>query len=230
MTVSLSLWDFMRLHVEALFTHDDAGRLLAVNEPGGAAAPRFFLGRTADGDAWWFRRDVGAALVSDLETLCEALPAGLDIDPAPFVERLGRDEPVQKVWAGPAYRFPETPAADEGTVRVTADNAALLSPHLEAWLGDVAAGMPMAVALAGEKAVAVCGSVRMTREAHEAGVETHRDSRGRGYGARAVKAWARVVREMDRVPLYSTSWENGGSRGLASRLELIHFGNDLHIT
>jgi hypothetical protein len=37
----------MRLHVEALFTCDAAGRFIAVNEPAGAVAPRFFLGRTA---------------------------------------------------------------------------------------------------------------------------------------------------------------------------------------
>lgn len=36
--------DLMRLHVEALFTRDAAGRLLVVNEPTGAAAPRFFWG------------------------------------------------------------------------------------------------------------------------------------------------------------------------------------------
>lgn len=64
----------------------------------------------------------------------------------------------------------------------------------------------------------------------EAGVETARPYRGRGYAARVVAAWAREVRDMGRVPLYSTSWKNEASRAVARKLALICFGNDLHIT
>jgi hypothetical protein len=35
---------------------------------------------------------------------------------------------------------------------------------------------------------------------------------------------------MDRLPLYSTDWQNEGSLALARQLALIQFGNDLHIT
>lgn len=61
-------------------------------------------------------------------------------------------------------------------------------------------------------------------------METHSDFRGRGYAARAVNTWARLVREMDRVLLYSTSWENTSSRALARSLGLIQFGSELHVT
>src|SRR5207245_1333863 len=104
--------DLMRLHVEALFTCDKGGRLMAVNEPSGAAAPRFFLGRTADGKVWWFRHDVDAALASELHALCETQPTGLEVAgvlgdaAAPFIACLSRVAPVQKTWAGPAFRFP----------------------------------------------------------------------------------------------------------------------------
>jgi hypothetical protein len=57
--------ELMRLHVRALFTHDGAGRLVAANEPGGGAAPRFFLGRTAQGNIWRVRHDVDAALAGN---------------------------------------------------------------------------------------------------------------------------------------------------------------------
>jgi RimJ/RimL family protein N-acetyltransferase len=220
----------MRLHVEALFTLDHAGRLVAVNDPRGAPAPRFFLGRTVDGSDWWFRHDVDAALVRDLDALCESRPAGLEIDAAAFIARLARDEPVHRTWAGPAYRFPADPFGEETAVRVTPDNASLLSPYLEDWRADVSAGVPMTVALEGGTAVAVCCSVRVTSRAHEAGVATHPDFQRRGHAARAVSAWARAVREMDRVPLYSTSWDNPASRALAGKLGLILYGVDLHIT
>jgi RimJ/RimL family protein N-acetyltransferase len=222
----------MRLHVEALFTRDAAGRLLTVNDAGAAPAPRFFLGCTPNGNAWRFRHDVDAALADDLRRLCESQPAGIEnVDADAFVARLSRDEPVRKTWTGPVYHFPATLAGtDTDIVRVTAHNATLLSPYLEDWLGDVATYAPMAAALEDGKAVSVCASVRITPRAHEAGVDTNRDFRRRGHATRAANAWARAVRKLDRVPLYSTSWNNTASRALAKRLELIQFGSDLHIT
>lgn len=230
-----SVIDLMRLHLEALFRCDEADRLLVVNEPGGGAAPRFFLGRTPEGSAWWFRHDVDRELVAALETLCrsesvryhtEAVPGSA----APFVDRISRRGDVQNVWQGPAFCFPEALSGGGGAVRVTKANAEVLAPRFEDWLGDVSEDVPMAAVLEDGKAVSICCSVRLTSEAHEAGVETHEDFRGRGHGAAATAAWARAVREMDRMPLYSTSWDNRASRALASRLGLIQFGVDLHIT
>ena len=227
--------DLMLLHVEALFTSDDVGRLVAVNERGGAAAPRFFLGRTAQGNAWWFRHDVDVGVADELDALCRSQPAGLEVEPgagspAPFIACLSRQELVRRTWAGPAFRFPSDLPRDETAVRVTPANATVLCPYLEDWLVDVAAGVPMTVVMDGGQAVSVCCSVRLTQRAHEAGVETTRDFRGRGHAARAVAAWARAVRDMGLVPLYSTSWENESSRAVARKLGLIPYGVDLHIT
>ncbi|MGH7540452.1 MAG: GNAT family N-acetyltransferase [Gemmatimonadota bacterium] len=221
--------------METLFTCDDAGRLVAVNERGGALAPRFFLGRTADGNAWWFRHDVDAALANELHALCESQPTDLEVEAgpgsaAPFIACLAREEPVRRTWAGPAFRFPSVMPGNEIAVPVTSDNATVLSPYFEEWREDVSAGVPVAVVLEGGKAVSLCCSVRVTPQAHEAGVETHPDFRGRGHAARAVSAWARAVREMNRIPLYSTSWENEPSLAVAKKLGLIRYGVDLHIT
>lgn len=227
--------DLMRLHVEALFTYNEAGRLLAVNEPDGAPAPRFFFGRTADGNAWWFRDDVDAALANCLDALCNSQPADIEIEAgiesaAPFIACLSREEPIRRTWAGPAFRFPSDLPSDEIAVRVTPNNATVLNPYLEEWRDNVSAGVPMAVVVEGGKAVSICCSVRVTPQAHEAGVETHRDFRGRGHAARAVAAWASAVREMGEIPLFSAFWENESSRSLAKRLRLIQYGVDLHIT
>ncbi len=227
--------ELMRIHVETLFTHDARGRMVRVNEPGGKQAPRFFLGRTAQGHVWRVRGDVDDALAREMAAACAAEPpAGhpprASDRAAEYAALLTRRAPVERTWAGPAYHFPDALAEPRGTVPVTAQNADLLRPHLAPWLDHVARGRPMVAVLAEGRAVAVCCSVRVTDTAHEAGVETTPGFRGRGCAPRAVAAWALAIRRMGRVPLYSTSWGNTASRAVARKLGLIQFGADFHLT
>lgn len=227
--------NLMRLHVKALFTQDDDGRLVAVNDSSRAPAPRFFLGLTARGSLCWMRRDLSASLAEELLALCEAQSVDIELGTdafrsSRFVDCLSREGPVERVWSGPAYACPPRFSGDASAVRVTAANAELLSPYLEDWRVDAEAGVPMAASMHNGAAVSVCCSVRVTEGAHEAGVETHADFRARGHASRAVRSWASAVRKLDCVPLYSTSWENKPSRALAASLGLVRFGTDLHIT
>lgn len=227
--------DLMRLHVEALFAHDARGRLLRVNEPGGAPAPRFFLGRTVEGDVCRFRHDVDDEVRGALEAAVRDDPGPASLDAtaahaARFAAILARTASVERTWAGPAFAFPWDLPMTHDAVRVTAATADVLEPLLVAWLPDVAACQPMLALLVDGRAAAVCCSVRRTALAHEAGVETAPAHRGRGHAARAVAAWARAVREAGHEPLYSTSWENAASRAVARRLGLSQFGSDLHLT
>ena len=225
----------MRAHVDALFTSDGRGDLVRVNEPSGAPAPRFFLGRTASGVFWWFRHDVDAALRREVIAAIRD-----DVAPAPptdavsasrFESILARVEPVRRTETGPAFCFPPSlPGGTTATVRMSEANAHLLTPLLEPWLPDVQASQPLVALVADGRAVAVCASVRQTAVAYEAGVETHPSYRRRGYGAAVAAGWAQAVRELGRIPLYSTSWENEASRAVARKLGLICFGSDLHIT
>ena len=225
----------MRIHVEAGFTLDSAGGLLRVNEPGGADAPRFFLGRTAEGNQWWFRHDLGIDLVEALEAICRNEPVPDDLAQPPqgsteYSRLLDEQAPIQNSWTGPAYRFPDEVPSHSDTVLVTQIDAAVLRPHFEEWLEDPPSCQPFVALLRDGVAVSVCCSVRITSAAHEAGVETPADFRGRGYAAQAVAAWARAVRHTGRIPLYSTSWENTASQAVARKLGLVQFGADLHIT
>lgn len=125
--------ELMRLHVHTLFTCDNAGRLMAVNEPGGAAAPRFFFGQTPADNAWWFPHDIDPRLAIELDTLCRSLPTAheLDADPgkaAQFLHCLAREELVRRTWAGPAFRCPSDLPRHASAVRVTPFNATLAAP------------------------------------------------------------------------------------------------------
>lgn len=84
----------------------------------------------------------------------------------------------------------------------------------------------------GDKAVALCASVRVAHGIHCAGVETVSHLRGRGFGARAVNAWASMVRSLGAEPFYATTFDNLASqsvaRALALRLVCSEFSAECH--
>jgi GNAT acetyltransferase-like protein len=225
----------LRTHVGTLFTQDSAGRLLAINQPGGKPAPRFFLGWTNEGPAWWIRADLPDHLEHSLTAICTTMPIQPELSQAvlpaqPFVSVLEHQEAVQRIWAGPAFRFPADLDPSPVAVPITHSNAEVLRPYLAPWQDDVARGQTLYAVLHDGAAVSVCASVRCSAAAEEAGVETAVAFRGKGYAAPAVRAWAIAVRKAGRTPLYSTAWTNGASLALARKLALVQFANDLHIT
>ena len=226
--------ELMRLHIEALFVHDAEQCMVRVNEPNGALAPRFFLGRTSDGIITRVRYDIGQSVREELEAASKEDALGTEepdspIDPTRYEEILARSAPVENVSTGPAFCFPRELPPSVGIMLITDRNAHVLEALLAPWFPDVAASYPLFALTVDGNAVSVCGSVRRTLEADEAGVETVPAYRGHGYAALVVAAWARAVRDLEREPLYSTSWQNETSRAVARKLGLIQFGSDLHI-
>ena len=227
----------MRLHVDAEFTRDDAGDLVSTNEPAPADAPRFFLGHTAQGLVVRFRHDVSAAQRRALEGALTSIErtlttADLDqpLDPTPFEHILTEGAPVEHTSVGLAYRFPVALRPAFGTrVLRDAEDAALLHPLLAAWAPDIRLSAPLVAFIVDGQAVSVCGSVRITPNAHEAGLETAAPFRRRGYGKAVVAAWSSEVRALGAEPLYSTTWQNAESRAVARALGLIAVGRDLHV-
>ena len=225
----------MRLHLEAMYSLDPQGHLRTTNEAAPRPAPRFFLGRTFDGNVWAVRHDVPSNLAAELDRLAGLEPPGAHSAASadhflPFQELLESDTPIEKQWSGPNYAFPKDIRPSAEASAVGPSNESLLNAYLPEWLEDVAPEVPMAVALQDGQAVAVCCSVRISKSAHEAGVETHPDFRRRGHAAAAAALWANLVRKAGCVPLYSTSWENVASRALASRLGLLQYGSVDHAT
>jgi GNAT superfamily N-acetyltransferase len=218
--------------VQALFRHDARGRLIEINQWDGGVAPRFFLMRTAEGAIARFRQDVPDDLAARLTALCarERVSDPPPERPACEAEYLDALAPMERVWAGPAFTFPDDPPVFAATVAIDEANASLLREGFEDWAPDVPHRRPFVAVVEEGRAVSICASVRISRDVHCAGVETLPGCRGRGLGSAGVAAWARAVRDLGATPIYSTSWDNLASRGLARRLDLRLFGVDFHIT
>lgn len=236
--MGMSDLQLLELQVDALFTHDPAGRIVAVHEPDGGSAPRFFLGRTRMGNLWRVRHDVGEDTARRLETLAAAEPVSDDPHTEPrnmaaFLETLRADQEVDTIWSGPAYYFPEPlpipPVPVTRIARTTLNllrqmdwDQAALAQHFEAW-------EPMVAVVQDDVAVSLCFSARLTEYAAEAGVETLEAYRGRSLAPTVVAAWANAIRASGRVPLYSTSWDNHASQAVARKLGLVQYGSDLSL-
>lgn len=235
MQSSLTHFDLMTLHVHTGYTHDANLRIEFINDWVGGNAPRFWLGRTTQGAIWRFRGDLPEELCAELERLCRREPCSSPLTPVPFYDKAYRELlnahiPVKKVGAGPTYWFPKKIHTDRPVVRVTTAQAALLQGILDAWIPDIPHQQPFVVAVADGKAVSVCASVRITEQAHMAGVETAPAYRRKGHAASAVAGWSNDVTDLGCIALYSTSWENLASQGVATRLRLEMFGVEYHVT
>jgi len=232
---SLTDLELMDVEIDALFTHDPAGRIVANKEPDGDPdpAPRFFLGRTREGNTWRVRHDVPEVTARELDALAVAEPVPDDLEAPPrqlaaMLDVLRTDCAPTVGYHGPAYRFPAeigTPALP-GVTRITRDTLHLLNQmipdltrldrdfnHVEPWLAMVVEGA----------AVATCYSCRLSSRTAGARVDTLEDYRGRGYAPEVVAAWARAVRASGRIPGYGTSWDNAASQAVARKLGLVQY-------
>jgi len=223
----------MRMHVEALYGHGDRSRVESINDWRGGIAPRFYLGRTNEGNLWRFRSDLQDEVCEELEGLCNDEPSITTEAPRhrdEYVRILSRSAPVESVWTGPAYWFSQEIASTYETLAINQSNAHLLRNGLEDWVPDVSHQQPFMAVIENGHAVSVCASVRITKAAHEAGVETVQSHRRRGHALQVVLSWAHAVKTLGAIPLYSTSDENLASQSVAARLNLPMYGVDFHVS
>jgi RimJ/RimL family protein N-acetyltransferase len=233
MNLSPSALELMQFHVQALYIHNEQGRIIAINQWDGGSVPRFFLGRTTAGNVWRFRADLPEHLVNELTALClEETGAGL-LSPKhkdKYIQLLSAQEEVKQLWQGPVYWCSRAAMPAVQPIAIKEANAYFLEGGLEPWLPDVPHRQPFMAAIEDGQAVAVCASVRITPKAHEAGVETLPAYRQRGHAASAVAGWTQTLLKNKIIPLYSTSWENTASQNVAKKVGFEFFGTDFHIT
>jgi len=142
---------------------------------------------------------------------------------------LGLHAPVQKLWTGPAYQFSEDVEPSQHVLTITQTNAEMLWGGFEELAAELPDWQPCVAIVVEGRAVSVCCSVRITLKAHEAGVETLPEFRGKGHAKDVVAGWARMVRSMGAMPLYSTSQENTASQEVAQKLHMVLYGTDFHV-
>ncbi|UVI29224.1 kasugamycin N-acetyltransferase AAC(2')-IIb [Paenibacillus spongiae] len=225
----------MEFHVEALFTHDQNRRLRTINEPwpGEASAPRFFLGRTTEGTALCrFRHDVPERLISQLEKLCADEPIVKDFQTKPkHIEAYMNLLQGERYTMGPCFLVPEEAVPTMQVVKITRENMdEVLRGGFEWLISEIDFAQPCIALVRESRAVSICRSVRITTKAHEAGLETLDQFRGRGYAAAVVAGWAMAVREIGKFPLYSTFSENLASQRVARKSALSFYGVNFTVT
>ncbi|MDE0401012.1 MAG: GNAT family N-acetyltransferase [Candidatus Poribacteria bacterium] len=229
--------ELMEIHVEVLFTQDENRCLQRINEPDGDGkpAPRFFFGYTNEGSICRFRHDLPDNVVAQLKEVVAAEPMPVNSEKIPknhsqFKDILQSQAPIERVWVGPAYRFPEQIAPPTNVVRLSRTHAGLLKGDFAEMVSELNSSQPYLAVIEDSQAVSICRSIRSSSRAHEAGVDTLVGYRRRGYAIWVVAAWALAVRALNRIPLYSTSWDNLASQGVARRLDLVQYGVDYHVT
>ncbi|MCB0109967.1 MAG: GNAT family N-acetyltransferase [Caldilineaceae bacterium] len=230
---NLSAIDLMSVHRTTLFRQDTNNRLGAINEPGFPDPPRFWMGRTVQGNQWRFHHALPPETVATLEELCQAEPVPTDLRQPPqnaaaIKSALNRHAPIQSDYRGPAYWVPRAGDSPHQATLITSTNAELLHRHFADLLEPDTYHLlgPVAAVVVDGCAVSACFCSRIPGRATEAGVNTHPDYRGRGYATAAVAGWAAAVYEQGCLPLYSTSWENLASQAVARKLGMICYGED----
>ena len=234
---SLTMLELLEIAIEAQFTHDAAGRIVADNEPDGDPGPRFFLCRSREGNLWRVRHDVPDPIARELDAIAATEPVRDDLQAPPvqldaILAALRPDGEPELGHSGPSYRFPPEIPALPGATRITRETLSLL----HRMVGDLARldhdfdqVEPWLAVLVDGAAVTTCYSSRLSDRAAGAQLITMEGYRGRGYGPVATAAWARAVRESGRIPLYGTSWDNTASQAVARKLGLVMYGSGLAI-
>jgi hypothetical protein len=224
--------ELMQTQITTLFRLDQRGRMLCINEPDDPPAPRLFIGRTSAGTIWAVRHDLPDDLITTLHSICAAEPIVARFDTAPHYAPvlrsllgLGAEE-----YRGPAYAFPPTISLVTGAVLVAPEQRSVLAAHFPDLMAQYAQRTPIAAIIEQGIAVAACWCSRRTAQAAEAGIMSIPAVRQRGYAIRVAALWGRSVQEAGMTALYSTSWDNMASQGVARALGLHLYGEDWSIT
>lgn len=210
------------LQMRTLFRMNGDGRLVGTNEPDGEHGPAFVIIRGLEQVAWAVHANVPPDLACELDVLASREPPLRGPEDEPVYASRYRDLVGGIVYSGPSFCIHRLPRLEGLHGIATVTDERVLQVHFPGWrTGEIALGRaPVRAVLQDGAAVSVAFSARWGAQAAEAGVDTAESFRGLGYAPRVVAAWAHAALALGRLPLYSTSWDNGASRAVARKLDL----------
>lgn len=135
----------------------------------------------------------------------------------------------EKYSMGLSYLVPDSVGPSMKVIRLTVEHIDLLKDGFEWLAAELQYVQPCVAVVIDSKAACVCRSVRITSQAHEAGIETLEAFRRKGFAAAALGGWAEAVRGTGCLPMYSTSWENVASQAVAKKAGLALYGSTFSI-
>ncbi|MDO9445440.1 MAG: GNAT family N-acetyltransferase [Dehalococcoidia bacterium] len=226
------------LHLDALYERTPHARILRVRSTD-VGTPLVHLLRTAEANYGLVAASVPREAAEAITRLFAAEPVvgpeAWEEAPPRCAEAVRALLPPASANRGPAFAFPAvlpsvTPAAGF-SIEVLEDLCGVVTAPMVAWIAEAKpAEQPLVVVRdASGRVVAVCHAARRSDAAAEAGLEVDPSVRRAGLGVAVAAAWAAAVRAGGREPLYSTSWENQASRGVARRVGLALRGEDWHL-
>lgn len=221
--------DLMLLHLGAMFTLQEDGSLLTVNEPWDKTCPAPLLFAAFPREGRPFCRGRAGIAQKALRQAQRLAEQGVR-KAAPYEEALGLSLAGERevcLWRPNSAPLVSPPTA---CVELTGSNLGQYDLGEFRWLAEeLPMASPCFAYFAEGTAISVCRSVRI-HTGHEAGVETSPAWRGRGLAPVVVTAWANAVERLGRVPLYTASAENRSSLRLAEKCGFLPYGETLAFT
>jgi hypothetical protein len=231
---SISPNKLLEMHIETLFTLNSQMRLVSINEPWDKtkAAPQLYIGKAADGSVIYkFRYDIPLEKINKLEAYL-AKETSLDKDnEIKYVNEYLRILEKENYSNEICYYYNST-AGETGNncIQITAKNIKDYTLGSFGWLNDeIKYSQPCYGVIENSQIVSICRSVRITEKAHEAGIETLEEYRGKGFAKIVLKGWIKEIQSKGIIGLYSTNKENKSSQKVAEKALLKRYGVGISI-
>jgi hypothetical protein len=224
----------LEMHIEALFTMDSQLKLVSINEPWDKTrtAPKLYIGKTFDGSLIYkFRYDIPSEIIEKLgKYLSNEIVLNKNgeikyVDE--YLSILGSKHYFNEICYYCSDRINET---GNDCTKITSKNIKNYKLDNFEWLADeIEYSQPCYAVIDNSQIISVCRSVRITKKAHEAGIETMERYRGKGFAGTVLKNWAKEIQDNGCIALYSTGKGNKPSQRVAEKSLLNKFGVGISI-
>lgn len=224
----------LEMRVETLFTTDSRSRLLTVNEPWDKTrpAPRLYLAKSTEGSIiYQFRNDVLPETIKELENYLKAEPPLDNENKIAYIDEYLKTLESSNYTEGICYYYKNArEAAGNNCIKITPGNINDFRLQEFEWLREEIDHCQICYGIAEDNnIVSLCRSVRISEKAHEAGIETMKEYRGRGLAGIVLINWANEVSGMEHTAFYSTGKENKSSQRVAEKAFLTKLGIEMGI-